>query len=44
MNSDSPIVFLVDDDFRVREALSSLISSARPRNSWNPKSQMLPHV
>ena len=28
MNSDSPIVFLVDDDFRVREALSSLISSA----------------
>jgi len=27
MNSDSPIVFVVDDDFRVREALSSLISS-----------------
>ena len=28
MNSDSPIVFVVDDDYRVREALSSLISSA----------------
>ena len=28
MNSDSPIVFVVDDDHRVREALSSLISSA----------------
>jgi FixJ family two-component response regulator len=27
MNSDSPIVFVVDDDRRVREALSSLISS-----------------
>lgn len=27
MNSDNPIVFVVDDDFRVREALSSLISS-----------------
>jgi FixJ family two-component response regulator len=27
MNRDSPIVFLVDDDYRVREALSSLISS-----------------
>ena len=27
MNSDSPIVFVVDDDHRVREALSSLISS-----------------
>jgi FixJ family two-component response regulator len=27
MNPDSPIVFIVDDDFRVREALSSLISS-----------------
>jgi FixJ family two-component response regulator len=27
MNSDSPIVFVVDDDSRVREALSSLISS-----------------
>jgi FixJ family two-component response regulator len=25
---DRPIVFVVDDDFRVREALSSLISSA----------------
>ena len=28
MSSDSPIVFVVDDDHRVREALSSLISSA----------------
>jgi FixJ family two-component response regulator len=28
MNTDSPIVFVVDDDYRVREALSSLISSA----------------
>lgn len=27
MNSDNPIVFVVDDDYRVREALSSLISS-----------------
>lgn len=27
MNSDSPIVFVVDDDLAVREALSSLISS-----------------
>jgi FixJ family two-component response regulator len=27
MSSDSPIVFVVDDDLRVREALSSLISS-----------------
>jgi FixJ family two-component response regulator len=27
VNSDSPIVFVVDDDHRVREALSSLISS-----------------
>jgi FixJ family two-component response regulator len=27
MNSDGPIVFVVDDDYRVREALSSLISS-----------------
>lgn len=27
MSSDSPIVFVVDDDYRVREALSSLISS-----------------
>jgi len=27
MISDSPIVFVVDDDYRVREALSSLISS-----------------
>jgi FixJ family two-component response regulator len=27
MNSDSPIVFVVDDDHRVREALSSLIGS-----------------
>ena len=28
MKTDVPIVFVVDDDFRVREALSSLISSA----------------
>jgi FixJ family two-component response regulator len=28
MTSDSPVVFVVDDDHRVREALSSLISSA----------------
>src|SRR5580704_7461212 len=27
MNSDSPVVFVVDDDHRVREALSSLLSS-----------------
>jgi FixJ family two-component response regulator len=27
MSSDKPVVFVVDDDFRVREALSSLISS-----------------
>jgi FixJ family two-component response regulator len=27
MNSDKPIVFVVDDDYRVQEALSSLISS-----------------
>jgi FixJ family two-component response regulator len=27
MNSDTPVVFVVDDDHRVREALSSLISS-----------------
>jgi len=27
MNSDEPIVFVVDDDYRVREALSSLIES-----------------
>jgi FixJ family two-component response regulator len=27
MNADSPIVFVVDDDYRVREALSRLISS-----------------
>lgn len=27
MTSDNPIIFVVDDDFRVREALSSLISS-----------------
>jgi FixJ family two-component response regulator len=26
MNSDEPIVFVVDDDYRVREALSSLDS------------------
>jgi FixJ family two-component response regulator len=28
MTSDAPIVFIVDDDYRVREALSSLIASA----------------
>ena len=28
MNFDNPIVFVVDDDYRVREALSSLIGSA----------------
>ncbi|HEY6851117.1 MAG TPA: hypothetical protein VI320_33510 [Terracidiphilus sp.] len=27
MNPDNPIVFVVDDDFRVRESLRSLISS-----------------
>jgi len=27
MNSDRPIVFVVDDDYRVREALSSLVAS-----------------
>ena len=27
MTSDNPIVFVVDDDYRVREALSSLIAS-----------------
>jgi FixJ family two-component response regulator len=27
MNPDTPIVFVVDDDYRVREALSSLIAS-----------------
>jgi len=27
MNCDNPIVFVVDDDYRVREALSSLIAS-----------------
>jgi FixJ family two-component response regulator len=27
MNTDDPIVFVVDDDYRVREALSSLIAS-----------------
>jgi FixJ family two-component response regulator len=27
MSSDSPVVFVVDDDHRIREALSSLISS-----------------
>jgi FixJ family two-component response regulator len=27
MNGQTPIVFVVDDDFRIREALSSLISS-----------------
>jgi FixJ family two-component response regulator len=27
MSSDSPVVFVVDDDYRVREALSSLVAS-----------------
>ncbi len=27
MNSDDPIVFVVDDDYRIREALSSLLAS-----------------
>lgn len=27
MTSDNPIVFVVDDDYRIREALSSLIAS-----------------
>src|ERR1700733_3780872 len=31
MSSDRPVVFVVDDDYRVREALSSLISSAGVR-------------
>jgi FixJ family two-component response regulator len=31
MNSDSPIVFVVDDDYRVREALCSLIESVGVR-------------
>jgi FixJ family two-component response regulator len=31
MNSDSPIVFIVDDDYRVREALCSLIESVGVR-------------
>ena len=31
MNTDSPIVFVVDDDYRVREALSSLIASVGVR-------------
>jgi FixJ family two-component response regulator len=29
MNPDSPIVFVIDDDFRVRESLCSLVSSMR---------------
>jgi FixJ family two-component response regulator len=29
MNSDEPIVFVVDDDYRAREALSSLIACRR---------------
>ena len=33
MNSDSPVVFVVDDDSRVREALSSLIASVGLRVS-----------
>jgi FixJ family two-component response regulator len=31
MNSENPIVYVVDDDHRIREALSSLISSVRLR-------------
>jgi FixJ family two-component response regulator len=31
MNSDNPIVFVVDDDYRVREALASLIASVGMR-------------
>jgi FixJ family two-component response regulator len=42
MNSDSPIVFVVDDDFRVREALSSLISSVGLRVAvFNSATQFL---
>jgi FixJ family two-component response regulator len=33
MNADTPVVFIVDDDSRVREALSSLIASAGMRVS-----------
>jgi FixJ family two-component response regulator len=33
MNADSPIVFIVDDDSRVREALSSLLASVGMRVS-----------
>src|SRR5580698_5609762 len=42
MNSDSPIVFVVDDDHRVREALSSLISSVGLRVAvFNSASEFL---
>ena len=42
MNSDSPIVFVVDDDYRVREALSSLISSVGLRVAvFNSATQFL---
>jgi FixJ family two-component response regulator len=42
MNSDIPIVFVVDDDFRVREALSSLISSVGLRVAvFNSATQFL---
>ena len=38
MNSDNPIVFVVDDDYRVREALSSLISYWRSYRALLEKS------
>jgi len=42
MNSDGPIVFVVDDDYRVREALSSLISSVGLRVAvFNSAAQFL---
>ena len=52
VNSDSPIVFVVDDDYRVREALRASFPpldfewrpSARLPNFWDMKSQMPPHA
>lgn len=42
MKNDSPIVFVVDDDFRVREALTSLISSVGLRVAvFNSATQFL---
>ena len=32
MTADRPVVFVVDDDARVREALSSLLASAGTRS------------